>query len=88
MGSVGSGDANVDPGGGADAGGDTAADDGGNDINDPAPTVEFDHRLTRPEPFEQTFGAQAHPAEPAVADPAERPAPSPVPGGGGTEEPQ
>ncbi|MGE3517919.1 MAG: hypothetical protein AB7J63_03115, partial [Vicinamibacterales bacterium] len=31
-----------------------------------------DSRTARPEPFEHTFGAQAHPAEPAAGDPASR----------------
>lgn len=31
-----------------------------------------DSRTARPEPFEHTFGAQAHPAEPAAGDPSSR----------------
>ena len=39
----------------------STADDGGEAVRRIA--------LTRPEPFEQTFGAEAHPAEPAASDP-------------------
>lgn len=36
-----------------------------------------DSRSARPEMFEHAFGAQAHPAEPAVKDPAPTPTVSP-----------
>jgi hypothetical protein len=41
-----------------------------------------DTREVRPEPFEHTFGAQAHPAETTVSDP------SPVTPAGGAEAPK
>ncbi|MGC4085880.1 MAG: hypothetical protein QM736_28080 [Vicinamibacterales bacterium] len=34
-------------------------------------------RVTRPEPFEHAFGAEAHPAEAATSDPAQAPAAAP-----------
>jgi hypothetical protein len=36
------------------------------------PPHQADGRTARPEPFEHTFGAQAHPAEPTAADPTAR----------------
>lgn len=41
--------------------------------------VAPDGRVARPEPFEHTFGAQAHPAETAASDPAAEPAAPPAP---------
>jgi hypothetical protein len=38
-----------------------------------APAAPFDQRITRPEPIEQAFGADAHPAERTVSDPAPDP---------------
>jgi hypothetical protein len=35
-----------------------------------------DNRIVRPEPFEHTFGAQAHPAETATGDPSHSSAPA------------
>jgi hypothetical protein len=37
-----------------------------------------DTRTVRPEPFEHTFGAQAHPAEPAASDPSHTSASAPA----------
>lgn len=59
----GEGDGGADDEGGAEGESDstsqeTAVDDGGSD-----------GRAARPEPFEHTFGAQAHPAEAAASDP-------------------
>lgn len=38
----------------------------------PALDAPADGRTARPEPFEHTFGAQAHPAESAASDPTSR----------------
>ena len=46
---------------------------------DPAQETEAgvpDSRAARPEPFEHTFGAQAHPAEAAASDPGVSTAPA------------
>ena len=76
-------------GGQAGADGLDLPDDDGGERNDLTPTSDFDRRMTRPEPIEQAFGAEAHPGEQAVADPADRPAPvRDVVHGGGTDEPQ
>jgi hypothetical protein len=68
---------------GADGGGEVVRDD---DTTQAA--EQPDQRLMRPEPFQQTFGADTHPAEPVVADPAGTPAPSPRSTPGGADEPQ
>jgi hypothetical protein len=60
----------------------------GSDADEVTAATEFDQRMTRPEPFEQAFGAEAHPAEPTVADPAERPVPARDTPPGGADEPQ
>lgn len=87
MGAATEADPGADMGGAADEGPDNGADEGP-DPDAPEPTREFDQRMTRPERFEQTFGAQAHPAEPAVSDPAEHPVPAPGIRPGGADEPQ
>jgi hypothetical protein len=48
----------------------TSAGDSGLDtpVSRSAPVA--DSRSARPEPFEHTFGAQAHPAEPTAGDPS------------------
>jgi hypothetical protein len=75
--------------------GEPAGDDGpdlpdeeGSERNDLAPASDFDQRMTRPEPIEQAFGAEAHPGEPAVADPAERSVPVHDTPPGRADEPQ
>jgi hypothetical protein len=45
---------------------------------DDAVEESSDSRESRPEPFEHTFGAQAHPAEPAASDPGNVPSASPA----------
>jgi hypothetical protein len=62
--------------------------EGGAEADDPGTARDFDRRMTRPEPFEQAFGAESHPAEPAVADPTEAPAPARDSASGGPDEPQ
>lgn len=77
---MGAGDQTSAEGGGhadessADAGSDE--DGGDTDVSQAAPstageqdTEMRDSRSARPEPFEHTFGAQAHPAEQAASDP-------------------
>jgi hypothetical protein len=80
-------DANVEAGPVADGESD-GSDEGGTDADDLEPILEFDQRMTRPEPIEQAFGAEVHPAEPAVADPATSPGPAPDRRSGGADEPQ
>jgi hypothetical protein len=48
----------------------------------------MDQRIARPEPFEQAFGAEAHPAERTASDPAASPAAPPVPQGDTSDDPQ
>jgi hypothetical protein len=81
-------------GAGADANA-TLTDDERSDVgtaaggDEPTEAIEqVDQRLTRPEPFQQTFGTDAHPAETVAADPAANPAPSPSTTPGGVDEPQ
>ncbi len=65
--------------------GDTGADDEGGSEGDTDASTEStevsssDGRAARPEPFEHTFGAQAHPAEAATSDPAAQQAAPPAP---------
>ena len=71
-------DATVDGDGGSD---DEGGPEGETDESTPDQVAEVapDGRVARPEPFEHTFGAQAHPAETAASDPAAEPAAPPAP---------
>jgi hypothetical protein len=48
----------------------------------------IDQRIARPEPIEQAFGAEAHPAERTASDPAAAPAAPPAPRGDTSDDPQ
>ncbi|MEQ1908544.1 MAG: hypothetical protein ABMA15_06960 [Vicinamibacterales bacterium] len=63
-----------DTGGDEEPGADSGADGGADATADAVAAVSIhasapDSRTARPEPFEHTFGAQAHPAETATSDP-------------------
>jgi hypothetical protein len=84
---AGQGEGSAESDAAGDEGSDVAAE-GAADRDDLTPEPDFAQRLTRPEPFERTFGAETHPAEPAVADPAETPAPAHDAAPGRADEPQ